>query len=142
MNKKIKNEYIDFIKNYSKINYREDWKLCVDLCYKFDVYNDKLNRKWIGNLKKYLNDNNIKVDGFVVKEYDVNFSKLHNHILLWGNKDWSYLKSKIYNYWNKIGSVNIEKYDSKKFYSTYIMKHVGKNDENDWDLLINYQNKI
>ena len=53
MDKKLKNDYINFIKNYSKNNYKEDWKLCVDLCFKFNVYNDSLNRKWIGNLKNY-----------------------------------------------------------------------------------------
>ena len=95
MDKKLKNDYINFIKNYSKNNYKEDWKLCVDLCFKFNVYNDSLNRKWIGNLKNYLNKNDIVIDGIVVKEYDVNINKLHNHILIWGDKDWSYLKSKI-----------------------------------------------
>ena len=138
MDNRIKMELGNWIKDYSINNYGEDWKVCVSLGYKFGVKNDKVCRKWIGRLKNYLNKNNIIVDGFVVNEYDKNIINLHNHLLLYGNDNWSNIKSKIFNYWNKIGSVDVMKYDSSLDFNNYILKYIGRNNNNDWDLISNY----
>lgn len=138
MDNRIKIELGNWIKDYSINNYGEDWSVCVSLGYKFGVNNDKICRKWIGRLKNYLNKNNIEIDGFVVNEYDKNIINLHNHLLLYGNVNWSNLKSKIFNYWNKIGSVDVMKYDVNKDFNNYILKYVGRNNNNDWDLISNY----
>jgi hypothetical protein len=106
--------------------------------YKFGVKNEKICRKWIGRLKYYLEKNNIKIDGFVCNEYDKNMIYLHNHLLLWSNIGYGLCKSFIYNYWNKIGSVNIDRYDNNLNYSSYILKYIGRENGNDWDLISNY----
>ena len=138
MNRILKNELGNWIKDYSINQYNEDYKLCVDLTYKWEVKNQNVCRKWIGRLKKYLNKNGIKVDGFCVNEYDKNIIHLHNHLLLWIDKEDWLGKRLIYNYWNKIGSVNIEKYDRERDYSNYIVKYIGRNYGNDWDMISNY----
>jgi len=137
MNRLINNELGNWIRDYSKDNYNEDWKLCVDLTYKYGVKNEKICRKWVGRLKEYLNKNDVIIDGFVVNEYDKNINYLHNHLLCWVDCSWSVGKSLIYNYWNKIGSVNIERYNVNKNYSNYIVKYIGRNYNNDWDFISN-----
>ena len=136
MNRIMKNEYGDFVKNFSILNNNEDYKLKVTLTDKYKV-NEKGMRKWISNLSSYLSKNDIKINGFVVSEYDYSFYNLHNHLLIWSNVSWSECKSKIFNYWKKLGSVDIEKYDSKDDYGNYIMKFIGNSSNNDWDFIEN-----
>ena len=102
MNDTMKLELSNWMKDYSNINHNEDWKLCVDLTYKWKVKTDKVCRKWLGNLKNYLSKNDITIDGFFVTEYDKNFTNLHNHLLIWSDDSWSNTQSKIFNYWNNI----------------------------------------
>jgi len=135
---KMNNEVGNWIKNYPINQYGEDYKLCVDLTYKYGVKNESVCRKWIGGLKNYLNKNGVDVDGFVVNEFDSNVINLHNHLLLWVNSSYSKSKNLIYNYWNKLGSVHIMKYDSNLNYSGYMCKFLGRNDSNYFDLITNY----
>jgi hypothetical protein len=136
MNIKLKNEYGEFIKKYSIINNNEDYKLKITLTYKYKT-NEKNIRKWISYLSNYLLKNNIKINGFIINEYDSSFNNLHNHLLIWSNVSWSECKSKIFNYWKKLGSVEIEKYNSKDDYGSYIMKYIGNTNNNDWDFIEN-----
>ena len=138
MNEKMRYNMSNWIKNYSNQNYNEDWKLTVDLTYKWDVKNEKVCRKWISRLKDYLNKNGVEIDGFVVNEYDRNIHNLHNHLLVWSSDSWSNTQSLIFNYWKNIGSVNIEKYDVNKGYCGYITKYLGRTNNNEWDLISNY----
>ena len=137
MNDKMKLELSNWMKDYSKINYNEDWKLCVDLTYKWKVKTDKVCRKWLGNLKNYLSENDINIDGFFVTEYDKNFTNLHNHLLVWSSDSWSNTQSKIFNYWKRIGSLNISKYDVNSNYTEYMTKYIGRERYNSWDLISN-----
>lgn len=137
MNDTMKLELSNWMKDYSKINYNEDWKLCVDLTYKWNVKTDKVCRKWIGNLKNYLSKNDIIIDGFMVNEYDVNFSNLHNHLLVWSSDSWSNTQSKIFNYWKRIGSINIRQYDNTLNYTEYMTKYLGREKYNNWELISN-----
>ena len=131
----MRNEMENFIRDYSITNYNDDYKLKVDLSYKYDVRNDKVWRKWIGRLKKYLNKNDIFIDGFVVSEYDVNMKSLHNHLLIYSDVDYYKVESKIFNYWKNIGSLRIEKYDRDLNYSSYLCKHLNKSNNNNWEFL-------
>ena len=137
MNDTMKLELSNWMKDYSKINYNEDWKLCVDLTYKWKVKTDKVCRKWLGNLKNYLSENDINIDGFFVTEYDKNFTNLHNHLLVWSSDSWSNTQSKIFNYWKRIGSLNISKYDVNSNYTEYMTKYIGRERYNSWDLISN-----
>jgi len=132
---KLNLELGNFIKDYSIKNYKEDYKVKCDLSYKYIVKNDKVWRKWISRLKKYLNNNNIIVDGFVVSEYDKNLSSLHNHLLIYSDVDYYILESKIYNYWKNIGSLKVEKYNRNQNYSSYLVKHLNKTNNNNWEFL-------
>jgi hypothetical protein len=137
MDDTMKLELSNWMKDYSKINYNEDWKLCVDLTYKWKVKTDKVCRKWLGNLKNYLSENDINIDGFFVTEYDKNFTNLHNHLLVWSSDSWSNTQSKIFNYWKRIGSLNISKYDVNSNYTEYMTKYIGRERYNSWDLISN-----
>ena len=131
------NEIGNWIKNYSKQLYNEDYKLCVDLTYKYPIKSEKSSRKWIKNLKTYLNNKKVFIDGIVVYELDKNVQNIHNHLLVYSDvKDWK-SKSLIFNYWKNIGSVNIVKYNEIENYSNYIFKYINKTKNNDWDFLIN-----
>lgn len=132
--KNYKNELGEWIKNYSKNQYGEDYKLCVDLTYKFDVRNDRITRKWIKNLKEYVNSKNYLIDGIYVNEYNGN-KTIHNHLIVWMDCNWSEGKKIIFNYWNKIGSCNIEKYNNNLNYSNYITKSIGNQFYNDWNFI-------
>ena len=49
--------------------------------------------------------------------------------------DYYKCESVIFNYWKKLGSLNIEKYDKSLGYSSYITKHINKTENNDWEFL-------
>lgn len=132
---KLNLELGNFIKDYSIKNYKEDYKVKCDLSYKYVVKNDIVWRKWIGRLKKYLNKNNIFCDGFVVSEYDKNLSCLHNHLLIYSDVDYYLLENRIYNYWKNIGSLKVEKYNRNLNYSSYLVKHINKTNNNNWEFL-------
>ena len=134
---KLNLELGNFIKDYSIKNYKEDYKVKCDLSYKYVVKNDIVWRKWIGRLKKYLNKNNIFCDGFVISEYDSNYTSLHNHILMYSDKDYYLVEGYIFNFWNKIGSCRIEKYNSDLDYSYYLSKHINKTENNVFDFIEN-----
>ena len=138
MDLRIKKEMNEWIKNYNINNNNEDYKLCCELSYKWNVKNEKVCRKYVGYLKKYLNKHNIEIDGFVVSEYDKNVTNLHNHLLLWSNVNYSVLGSKIYGYWKNIGRLEFREYNKDENYSGYILKYLGRENGNDWDLLYNY----
>ena len=126
-----------FIKNYSINNNGSDYNLIVDLSYKYKVKYDNVCRKWIGRLKRFLNKKDVFVSGIFVNEYDVNFSSLHNHILMYSDKDYYLVEGYVFNFWKNIGSCNIEKYNSNENYSYYISKHLNKNVNNSWDFIEN-----
>jgi 5S rRNA maturation endonuclease (ribonuclease M5) len=132
---KLNLELGNFIKDYSIKNYKEDYKVKCDLSYKYVVKKDIVWRKWISRLKKYLNKNNIFCDGFVVSEYDRNLNSLHNHLLIYSDVDYYILESKIYNYWKNIGSLKVEKYNRNQNYSSYLVKHLNKTNNNNWEFL-------
>jgi hypothetical protein len=127
----VRSEYGKWIKGFSRTNNNEDYKLKVTLSFK-NKSNSKSCRNWVNNLCGYLKKNGIRVNGFMSVEYDSDFYNLHCHLLLWCNVKWSDCKSKIFNYWNRIGSVDIERYDVGEEYGHYIMKHIGKSENNDW----------
>ena len=131
----MRNDLSNFIENYSIQNYNEDYNVKLDLTYKYPIKHNSVWRKWIGNLKKYMNKNDIFCDGFVISEYDRNISSLHNHILMYCDTDYYKCESVIFNYWKKLGSLNIEKYDKSLGYSSYITKHINKTENNDWEFL-------
>jgi hypothetical protein len=135
-NNNYNKELGNWIKNYSKLQYGEDFKLCVDLTYKFDIRNDKITRKWIKNLKNYINKNNYEIDGIFVNEYNGNYV-LHNHLIVWMDCNWSEGKKLIFNYWKNIGSCNIIKYNSKLNYCNYITKSLDLKTYNNWDFINN-----
>ena len=124
-----------FINDYSINQYGKDYNVKLDLTYKYPIKHNSVWRKWVGNLKKYMNKNDIFCDGFVISEYDSNYTTLHNHILMYCDTDYYKCESVIFNYWNKLGSLNIEKYDKNLGYSSYITKHINKTENNDWEFL-------
>ena len=126
-----------FIDDYSINNNGKDYSMIIDLSYKYKVKYDSVCRKWIGRLKKFLNKKDVFVSGIFVNEYDVNFSSLHNHILMYSDKDYYLVEGYVFNFWKNIGSCNIEKYNSNENYSYYISKHLNKNVNNSWDFIEN-----
>ena len=72
-----------------------------------------------------------------VNEYDSNFSSLHNHLLMYSDKDYYLVEGYIFNFWNKIGSCRIEKYNSDLDYSYYLSKHINKTENNVFDFIEN-----
>lgn len=130
------NELSTYFRNYSNKTYGEDYKLCVDLTYKLDVKNHHQCRKWITNLKNYVNEKGYDFDGIMISESSFNRT-LHNHMLIWGDFKWSIGKSLIYNYWKNIGSCNIREYDYTKGYHIYMTKHLNQTLNNEWDIISN-----
>ena len=68
----MRNDLSNFIENYSIQNYNEDYNVKLDLTYKYPIKHNSVWRKWVGNLKKYMNKKDIFCDGFVISEYDRN----------------------------------------------------------------------
>jgi len=130
------NQLSDWVKDYSLNTKDEDYKLCVDLTYKYNVKSHHQCRKWVNNLKNYINDKGYQIDGIMVTESNHN-KHLHNHCLVWGDFEWSVGKSLIYNYWNKIGSCLIRKYDDSLGYHIYITKFINQSLNNEWDIISN-----
>jgi hypothetical protein len=128
-------EMESFVKDYSINQYGKDYNVKLDLTYRYPIRNDSVWRKWIGRLKKHLNSKEIFCDGIVVSEYDNNFNGLHNHLLMYCDTDYYKCESVIFNYWKNIGSLNIEQYDSNLGYSSYIVKHLNKTNNNNWEML-------
>ena len=124
-----------FINDYSINNNGKDYSMIIDLSYKYKVKYDSVCRKWIGRLKKFLNKKDVFVSEIFVNEYDVNFSSLHNHLLLYCDTEYYVCESLIFNFWKNIGSMKIEKYNSGLGYSSYISKHLNKTDNNNWEML-------
>ena len=97
------------------------------------------NLKWRNNIKRlfknlYNEDN--KIDGFIINEYDSNFSNIHHHLIIKSDlkeRDFSKIISKS---WDKIGLSDLKVYDSKLDYCNYIVKHYGKGEENEIDMLV------
>ena len=130
-------EMIKFVNEYSINNYGNDYNMCVDLTYKYPIKNESKCRTFISRLKSYLNKNSVFIDGIFVNEYDSNFSGLHNHLLLYSDSDFSTSKGLIFNYWKNIGLSNINQYDRNGNYGNYIVKHLNKTENNNWDFIMN-----
>jgi hypothetical protein len=125
-----------FINDYIKLLVKEDYKLKVDLTYSYYTKSEKVSRKWIKNLKNYLKSKDVRMEGIYVNELNKSY-ELHNHMLIWVDCDWSYAKSLIYNYWHKIGSLKIDKYNKDLNYTDYMVKHINVNEANSWEFLEN-----
>lgn len=130
------NELVDWISNYSINQYNENYKLCVDLTYKYAYKNEYGCRRKLKELKGYFNNNGYEIDGVYVSEFDKNWN-LHNHILMWFNCDEDMGKSLINNNWKSIGCSMIRKYEMNLGYEIYITKHLNKTINNNWDFMIN-----
>ena len=137
MRDNINSEIGKFFKEYNLNNYGIDYNMKVDLTYKYPIRKESMCRSWIGKLKNFLNKKDVFVSGIFVNEYDVNFSSLHNHILMYSDKDYYLVEGYVFNFWKNIGSCNIEKYNSNENYSYYISKHLNKNVNNSWDFIEN-----
>lgn len=129
-------ELVTFFRNYSNTVNGDDFKLKVDLTYSKSVIDTSKCRRSIINLKRHLNKIGIRMNGVYVNEYSKVFH-LHNHCLIWVDCDWEIGKKYIKNYWSKIGLSLIEKYDSKLGGCEYMVKHIGVNQNNNWDLIEN-----
>ena len=123
-----------FFKNYIKLLVNEDYKLKVDLTYSYSTKSEKVSRKWIKNLKEYLKSKNVRMEGVYVNELNKSY-ELHNHCLIWVDCDWSYGKSLIFNYWKKIGSLKVDKYNNELNYTDYMVKHINVNESNNWEFI-------
>ena len=130
------NQLSNWVKGYSKQTYGEDYKLCVDLTYKYDVKSHHQCRKMIKKMKDYINHKGYQFDGVMVTESSKD-RKLHNHMLVWGDFDWSVGKSLIFNNWNKIGSCLIREYDNSLGYHIYMTKFINQSMNNEWDIISN-----
>jgi hypothetical protein len=129
-------ELADWIKNYSINQHCEDYKLCVDLTYKYPIKNDFGARRHLKNLKSYFEKNGFNLDGIFVNEFDKNWN-LHNHLLVWFDCNSTLGEGLIYNNWRNIGSCFIREYDAELGYSIYLTKHLNKSYNNNWDFISN-----
>lgn len=137
MRDNINSEIGKFFKEYNLNNYGIDYNMKVDLTYKYPIKKESMCRSWIGKLKKFLNKKDVFISGIFVNEYDSNFSSLHNHLLMYSDKDYYLVEGYIFNFWNKIGSCRIEKYNSDLDYSYYLSKHINKTENNVFDFIEN-----
>ena len=75
-------EMKDFVRNYSLRTYNEDYNVICDLSYKWKM-NKSRSRKYVRELRDYLNKYGIFCDGILVFEYSKIERQLHNHILMY-----------------------------------------------------------
>jgi hypothetical protein len=133
--KEMRSSLGSFISDYSKNKYNKDWDYCLGLSYRYNVKNLKWRNNIKGLFKNLYNEDN-KIDGFIINEYDSNFSNIHHHLIIKSDlkeRDFSKIISKS---WDKIGLSDLKVYDSKLDYCNYIVKHYGKGEENEIDMLV------
>ena len=125
-----RNEVYDWFRNYSLNNYNEDYNMVVTLTYSKPLKYDYQCEKPLRNMRDYLMNNNIFVDGIITTEYSSSYKNLHNHILMYSDSDFYLTKGKIYNYWKRIGFCNIDMFDKDGTQLEYITKHLYKTENN------------
>jgi len=133
--KEMRSSLGSFISDYSKNKYNKDWDYCLGLSYRYNVKNLKWRNNIKGLFKNLYNEDN-KIDGFIINEYDSNFSNIHHHLIIKSDlkeRDFSKIISKS---WDKIGLSDLKVYDGKLDYCNYIVKHYGKGEENEIDMLV------
>ena len=134
--KEMRSSLGSFIRDYSKNRYNKDWDYCLGLSYRYNVK----NLKWRNNVKglfKNLYSKDNKIDGFIINEYDSNFSNIHHHLIIKSDlieKDFSKIISKS---WDKIGLSDLKLYNSELDYCHYIVKHYSKGEENEFNMIVN-----
>ena len=134
--KEMRSSLGSFISDYSKNKYNKDWDYCLGLSYRYNVKNLKWRNNIKGLFKNLYNEDN-KIDGFIINEYDSNFSNIHHHLIIKSDlieKDFSKIISKS---WDKIGLSDLKLYNSELDYCNYIVKHYNKGEENEFNMIVN-----
>ena len=130
-------EMKNFVRNYSLQTYNEDYNVICDLSYKWKT-NKSRSRKYVRELRDYLNKYGIFCDGILVFEYSKVNRQLHNHILMYCKNEKFYkVNGMIHIFWKNYGFSNIRKYDSTKNYSEYVCKYMDITDNRNWDFISN-----
>jgi len=126
-----------FVRNYSLQTYNSDYNVICDLTYKYPI-SKSISRKYVRQLRDYLNKYDIFCDGILVFEYSREMKQLHNHILMYNKNEKFYkVNGMIYNFWKKIGYSTIREYDSSQNYSEYVCKYMDITDNRNWDFISN-----
>ena len=132
--RKYNSDLSEWMGNYSKTQYGEDYKLCVDLTYGMNVYTHNYCKKWVKRLVNHIRSKGFIVDGFMVTEKSLT-NTLHNHILMYGDFSVKEGSNIITNYWKKIGRVLVREYEVGGGYNIYISKFINGTKENQWEVL-------
>ena len=130
-------EMKDFVRNYSLRTYNEDYNVICDLSYKWKM-NKSRSRKYVRELRDYLNKYDIFCDGILVFEYSKIERQLHNHILMYCKNEKFYkVNGMIHNFWKNYGFSVIREYDSSQNYSEYVCKNMDLLNNRNWDFISN-----
>jgi len=136
-NKKLERKVLgNWIRDYSKNNYGKEWDYCLGLSYRFNAKNMRWRNSIKGLIRNlYLEDNNL--NGFIVNEYDSNFQNIHHHLIIKSDLLESKMQVIVNKNWNNKGLSDLKIYNKEMFYCNYISKHYNKNEENEFDLILN-----
>ena len=129
-------ELANYFEEYPKIMFNSEWSYFVGLTYKTNNTSDKLARRRLKVLYKYLRYDNRKSEGIYVTEYDCGFDRIHHHVLLYSELSLSDVTYRVNKYWGKIGRVDVQKYDVSQSPCRYMVKHINKSEKNTYDFLI------
>jgi hypothetical protein len=125
-----RNEVYNWFRNYSLDNYNEDYNMVVTLTYGKPLKYDYQCEIPIRNLRDYLLNRNVFVDGIITTEYNSGFKNLHNHILMYSDSDFHLTKGMIFNFWKRIGNCYFDMFDENGTQLEYITKHLYKTENN------------
>lgn len=133
--RRLRDDLGNWVKNYSLDKYGKDWNYCLGLSYRYDMK----NKNWRNNVKGLFNnlyDNDKNIDGFIINEFDNNFSNIHHHLIIKSDlveKDFIKI---IKRNWDKKGLSDLKIYNKNLDYCNYIFKHYNKLDENEFDMIL------
>jgi hypothetical protein len=128
-------EWYKWVEDYSLIHYNEDYKFCIDLTYRFNVYKHHTAMKYVANLMNRIKSNGYRVGGFMVTEKHLK-NDLHNHLLFWSDIPTNEGKELIQKFWNNsYGNVLVREYVRGGGYDIYISKFLNGGSENQFELL-------
>ena len=126
----------EFFKNYSNKVNGEDYKLKFDLGYWNNFRNELKCRSYFKGLRNYFKKKNYDLNGVYVNEFNKNYF-IHSHSLIWCSCDSSIGKRLINDYCRKykVGSVEVDDYNSDLGYNVYISKFLGFSEKNNYELI-------
>ena len=127
-----------WVRSYVEEEYNDKWKLGLSWSFKESYKKFSNIEYWMNNLKTYMLSVSgvLLFDGIYVAEENSN-KDLHLHSLIYFEslKSESKVRSEMWNYCKRIGSVDIKQFKEDGDFDEYMMKNLYKKDFNMFNIL-------